>query len=120
MMNLKNILLVNGASTALSGAILLVIPQTLSALFGVSDKGYFIAVGLFFAVFGGYVFRQALGTDISRKKLRFITITDWLWVLLSVVLIISLHGFVSVTGLLIIGFIAFWVALMAFLEGRYI
>ncbi len=119
-MNLKNVLLINGTSTTLAGAVLLIIPQTLSNLFGLSGDGYFIAVGLFFAVFGLFVLAQAFKTDVNKRGLRFITIVDWLWVLLSVVIIISSHALISVTGLLIVGVIACWVALMAFLEGRHI
>lgn len=120
MMNLNNVLFANGASTTLAGVILLIIPNRLSTLFGLSVNGYLIAVGIFFSIFGTFVLYQAFQKNVSKATLRFITTIDWLWVLFSAVLIGLLFETVSPIGLLIIGVIALWVALMAFLEGKYL
>lgn len=120
MMNLNNVLFANGASTTLAGVILLIIPNRLSTLFGLSVNGYLIAVGIFFSIFGAFVLYHAFQRNISMTTLRFITTIDWLWVLFSAVLIGLLAGAVSPIGLLIIGVIALWVALMAFLEGKHL
>lgn len=121
MRNLTNILFVNGISTTVAGIALLATAQGIATLFGFENTGYFIGVGLFFTVFGIYVFLQSVGKkQISRSSLRFITTIDWLWVLLSTVLIITLHRTISTIGLTIIVAIGLWVALMAFLEGKHL
>jgi hypothetical protein len=120
MMNLNNVLFANGASTTLAGVILLIIPNRLSTLFGLSVNGYLIAVGIFFSIFGAFVLYQAFQWNVSKATLRFITTIDWLWVLISAALIGILLGTVSPIGLLIMVIIALWVALMAFLEGKYL
>ena len=119
MMTLNNVLFVNGATTTLAGVALLAMPTWLSSLFDVNDKVYFTAVGIFFVFFGLFVLYHAFQKNIEKSKLRFITAADWVWVVVSIVLIISLHGTISTAGIFIIGAIALWVALMAFLEGKY-
>ncbi|HMR84573.1 MAG TPA: hypothetical protein PKE30_15625 [Niabella sp.] len=120
MQNLKKILLINGVSTAFAGLILLAIPEKVSGWFGISTAMYFLAVGIFFTLFGVFVFYQAISKHVSKSSLVFITIVDWLWVIISIALIVSLQATITSSGLAIIIAIAAWVALMAFLEGRHL
>lgn len=119
MLKLKSILLLNGASTTLAGVILLILSGTIAMLFGVAATDYFIATGIFFTLFGIYVFYQSRQKGISKGSVKLITIIDWLWVLISIALVILLYGSITALGVGLIIAIAVWVAVMALLEGKY-
>lgn len=118
MLSLQNILRFNGINTTLAGLILFFLPNTFANWFGLPEAGYFIATGVFFALFGIYVLYVARKESASRNQLAFITFVDWTWVAFSLILILALFNTITAAGLAIIATIAIWVAVMAYLEGE--
>lgn len=120
MNELNKILVLNGASTTLAGILLLIFPNQLSAIFGMDLNTYFISVGLFFTVFGIFVLFNGFQKKTSTSNLRFITAVDWLWVIVSAIIIVALYDKITMFGMLIVVAIALWVLVMAILEGKFL
>ena len=116
MITLKNVLLLNAASSGVTGLILAALPGTVASLFEVTQTFPFVAVGLFLVFFAGLVFYAATRQVVNRPLIRFIVLLDFLWVVSSI-LIVSLQPLViSFLGYSLISAVAAWVALMAFLQ----
>lgn len=116
MITLKNVLLLNAASSGVTGLILAALPGTVAPLFEVTQTFPFVAVGLFLVFFAGLVFYAATRQVVTRLLIWSIVLLDFLWVVSSL-LIVSLQLLViSFLGYLLISGVAAWVALMAFLQ----
>ncbi|NIJ51593.1 hypothetical protein [Dyadobacter arcticus] len=118
MLTLKNVLIINALTSGATGLLLAIFPSYIAELFGSSQNIAFIAVGLFLAVFAVIVFSQSRRNPLSKSWIKFIIALDILWVLESVMIIATQMFGLTSLGYLLIGAVAFWVALMAFLQIR--
>ncbi len=116
MKTLKTVLLINAISSGATGLGLVVLPGLFAGLFATSALMPFVATGLFLIAFAMMVFLEGRRAAVSITWVRFIVIMDTVWVLLSV-LIVAFQAFdISLIGYLMIGAVALWVGLMAFLQ----
>ena len=118
MITLKNVLTINALTSGATGLLLAIFPSYLAGIFGISQSIPFIATGIFLFVFAAIVFSQSRRNPMSKGWITFIIALDILWVLESVMIIAVQMFSLSITGYLLIGAVAFWVALMAFLQIR--
>lgn len=113
---LKNVLLINALSCAATGLLLFLVPDHAADLFGTVHAWPFIATGLFLLAFGVFVFIQSRKQQPDRAWVKFIIGLDILWVLDSLIILVPALFGLSVIGYVLIGAVAAWVGLMAFLQ----
>lgn len=116
MITLKNVLKVNGISSGATGIGLMVFSGFFAALFDVTTRVPFVAVGLFLSVFASFVMITALQEHLRLKWVKTIIALDVSWVLGSVVAVIWLNGTISMIGIMLIILVAVWVGAMAILQ----
>ena len=117
MISLKNILLLNGASSGATGVLLLAFSRFFANLFQVSSTMAFTCVGIFLIVFGAFVIWASMG-DINRKTIQLIITLDTIWVGLSFIVAIFFYDEISLIGSVLIEVVAIWVAAMAILQTK--
>lgn len=118
MARLKNVLFINAASSAATALLLVVFPGFFASLFGVSTRPPFIGVGIFLLLFAIYVFLQSRNEQAEPNKIRFIIALDIIWVVGSLAIILPQFFGLTVIGYSLIGGVALWVAMMAYLQTR--
>ena len=116
-MSLKNILLLNGASSGATGVLLLAFSRFFANLFQVSSTIAFTAVGIFLIVFAACVIWVAMG-DMNRRTVQLIITLDTIWVGLSFIVAIFFYDEISLIGSVLIEVVAIWVAAMAILQTK--
>jgi len=119
-MKLKNILLLNGISSGLTGLLLLLFSSKLSDLFNLMNNQYFIFVGGFLVLFSIYVCLTAMKLKQNLLKVKSIVVLDLAWVIGSVVIIGFGYHTISWIGIVLIIGIAIWVGTMALLQHLYL
>jgi hypothetical protein len=118
MLNLKNVLLLNALSSGATGLLLVLFPGYVANLFGTGITVPFTAVGIFLLLFALLVFLQSSKTPLCKGWVKAIIALDVLWVVESFFIVFpKMFGFTTL-GYILIGAVAFWVALMAFLQMR--
>jgi 4-hydroxybenzoate polyprenyltransferase len=118
MTSLKNVLLINGASSGATGLILIAFGRFVAAIFGVSQPQPFWAVGIFLIAFAALVIAEGLQPSPRQNRVILITTLDTLWVIGSVA-IAALQMFnLSAMGYVLVSGVALWVAAMAVLQAR--
>ncbi|HEV8513527.1 MAG TPA: hypothetical protein VGQ59_09625 [Cyclobacteriaceae bacterium] len=117
MMSLKNILLLNGASSGATGVLLLAFSRFFANLFQISSTIAFTVVGIFLIVFTAVVIWVSIG-DINRRTVRLIITLDTIWVGLSFIVAIIFYDEISLIGSVLIEIVAIWVAAMAILQTK--
>jgi hypothetical protein len=116
MMRLKNVLLVNALTSGATGLLLILFKASVAQLFGSAMQWPFIAAGIFLVVFAIMVFAQSRKQQVSKGWVKLIIALDIMWVVESAIILLpQLFGLTSI-GYALIGAIALWVALMAFLQ----
>lgn len=116
MITLKNVLIVNALSSGATGLLLVTFPSYAAKIFGLSQSTPFLAVGIFLIAFAAIVFSQSRKNPLQKGWIKFIIALDVLWVLESMTIIApQMFGLTSL-GYLLIGAVAMWVALMAYLQ----
>ncbi|HYG38711.1 MAG TPA: hypothetical protein VD908_08835 [Cytophagales bacterium] len=118
MKTLKNILLINGVSSGVTGIGLILFAGFIAEIFEVSVLEPFWGTGLFLVIFASMVIYEALQNPIRRERIRLIISLDVIWVIGSVILVLLNLENISLVGHLLIVAVAFWVALMAYLQSR--
>lgn len=118
MTRLENVLLVNAISSGATGLLLILFPGFIAGIFGVSQTLPFTGVGIFLVLFALWVFSHSRKVPRQPKGVRWIIIIDITWVIGSLVIIFPQLFGLSSTGYLLIGAVAIWVALMAFLQSK--
>lgn len=116
MITLKQVLLLNALSSGLTGLLLLIMPKPIAEIFEVSASEPFMVTGAFlvlFALLVGYAATRPLPAASLVKAIIFL---DCLWVLASVLLLLSGMFHMSQWGYLLIAGVAAWVGLMAYLQ----
>ena len=115
-MRLKNVLLVNALTSGATGLLLILFKTSVAQLFGSATQWPFIAAGIFLVVFAIMVFAQSRKQQVSKGWVKLIIALDIMWVVESAIILLpQLFGLTSV-GYALIGAVALWVALMAFLQ----
>ncbi|SHL92415.1 hypothetical protein SAMN05444266_105487 [Chitinophaga jiangningensis] len=117
-MTLKNVLLINGISSGITGCLLVAMPAFFANLFAVSNTTPFSEVGIFLVLFALFVLIAAFRNPVQKSWARLITGLDITWVIASVVLVAIVFSSISVIGSVLIVGVAAWVGLMAFLQGK--
>ncbi|GHN03011.1 hypothetical protein WSM22_45000 [Cytophagales bacterium WSM2-2] len=117
MMPLKNVLLINGVSSGVTGVGLLLFADFFSGLFQINSVALFAGVGIFLIAFAGFVIMVALG-NTNRSKVQVIITLDILWTLTSFLLVVVANREISTMGNTLILAVAIWVAAMAFLQTK--
>ena len=118
MATLKNILMLNALSSALSGFLLLVFAPAIADIFSVDQRLPFYITGAVLILFAGYIIYESLQKPVRPGRIALIYTLDALWVLGSVV-IVALGLFnLSQAGYMLIGGVAIWVATMAYLQWK--
>ena len=116
MTTLKNVLLINAATSGLTGAGLILFPFPIATVFGTAESAPFTATGIFlfiFAAFVGFVGSQRI---IRQSLVRIIITLDILWVTASLAIVILQVFGLTILGYALISAVAGWVALMAYLQ----
>ncbi|PST83621.1 hypothetical protein C7T94_13865 [Pedobacter yulinensis] len=117
MLNLKNTLFVNAASSGATGILLIIFSNETARLFGLQAAGPFTATGIFLVAFAALVFAAA-GKHTHAGLVQLVTMLDLLWVAASVLLVLFAGSSFSGLGIGAVLAVAGWVALMAFLQVR--
>ena len=116
MTTLRNVLIINAASSGVTGLILMIVPGFIAGLFETSNTQPFIGVGIFLVAFAFLVFRVSLQKPLRFATVWFIIAVDSLWILTSIS-VITLRLFdISTLGYVFIAAVAAWVMLMAYLQ----
>jgi hypothetical protein len=118
MISLKNVLLINGVSSGITGLLLVAFGSTAAGLFGVAQPQAFWGVGIFLMAFAALVVAEGRQTHPREKQVRFIIVLDTLWVVMSLAIVVLQLFNLSVLGYALVGAVAGWVGLMAYLQTR--
>lgn len=116
MTTLKNVLLVNAVSSGATGVGLIIIPDVIANLFEVSKISPFVGVGVFLMAFAAAVYLVSRRTPSNENAVRLIIFLDSIWVAGSIGIIMFQLPVLSKVGYLIVGAVAAWVGLMAYLQ----
>ncbi|MEO6285237.1 MAG: hypothetical protein ABIN80_10885 [Dyadobacter sp.] len=116
MTTLKNVLIINALSSGATGLILATFPSYIAGLFGAAQTMPFVAVGVFLLIFAAIVFTQGRKNPLSTGWIKLIIVLDILWVVESLMIIATEMFGLTPLGYCLIGAVALWVALMAFLQ----
>jgi hypothetical protein len=116
MTTLKNVLLLNGISSAATGMILLVFAREVAKLFGVLENEVFVATGMFLLLFGGIVVYVSRKSTLQSTLVFVIIALDILWVLSSIAIVLLGLFTLSTLGYALIMGVAAWVGVMAYLQ----
>lgn len=116
MLPLRTTLLVNAISSGATGSLLAFFPGMVADIFGVTEKTYFLEVGIFLVLFAAFVIFVATRKPIKIRSVMLVTTLDLLWVLGSMVAVFMLAGIVSTIGIVLIIAVAAWVSMMALLQ----
>lgn len=116
MKKLNNVLMINGASSGVTGIGLIAFAEFIASLFGVTSTLPFTLVGLFLVVFGIVVINEGRKPSVAPAMLKLIITLDVSWVIVSIVIVaLQLFG-LTLIGYLLISGVAAWVGLMAYLQ----
>jgi hypothetical protein len=116
MTTLRNVLMINAITSGITGLILVAVPGFVANLFATSNTTVLVGVGIFLVAFAAMVFITSLQHPLSGKTVSLIVVLDALWVLTSLGIIMLQLLDVSTLGYFLIGGVAAWVALMAYLQ----
>ena len=116
MKTLKNVLIINALSSGATGLGLIVAPRFVANLFEVSLTLPFVAVGVFLSLFASMVYWVSRKDPLNESAVRLIIILDSMWVAGSIIIILFQLFELSNLGYLVIGAVAAWVGLMAWLQ----
>lgn len=116
MKTLRNVLLINGASSGATGLLLAAAPGLFANLFETTVTAPFVGTGIFLLAFAVFVIAEGRRKELNPARVRLIILLDTLWVVASVVSIVLGVFAISALGYAMIGAVALWVALMAYLQ----
>lgn len=118
MIPLKNVLLINGASSGVTAIGLIALPNSMADLFEIAYSSVFIGVGIFLLAFATFVLVEAGKLQINANRVRMIIALDVIWVLASLFTVTMTLTNVSAIGHVLIIAVAAWVAAMVFLQAK--
>lgn len=117
-MRLKNVLLVNGASSGATGVLLVAFARFIADLFQVTSAMPFVSVGVFLVLFAMLVISVAMNANGQTKKVQVIIVLDVVWTVTSFLFVIFFHDEIPMIGNALIIGVALWVAAMAYLQTK--
>ena len=117
---LRAVLKVNGATSIISGLLLIFLSDPIAQLLSASESVVLVYVGIGLVIFSISVFVNARVAEIKRNQVQFIILQDWLWVVGGVALILFQFFNLSVVGYVLIGVMAVAVGTYAILQGKYL
>ncbi len=117
MITLKNVLLLNGISSGVTGIGLVVFAPSIASITGLNSSLVWYTVGVFLIAFALFVLSAAMRPLPGHKSVRIITTLDVSWVIGSLIVVMSPIEF-TIIGRIAIIMVALWVALMALLQYR--
>ncbi len=118
MISLKNVLIINGATSGATGIGLAIFAEWMADLFQITSTEIFTEIGIFLIVFSALAIATALKASTHVTLVRFITALDLLWVITSFIVIVSLSHRISLLGNFIIAGVALWVTVMAVMQTK--
>lgn len=113
---LRRALRANFAFSSLSAAVLILGAGRLSPLFNLSSNLLLMGVGLSLLMFAGILFFTFSRPNIDRRLASLIITLDGLWVAGSLLLLVTLGGSITRTGVYVIAGVAVVVGLLAVLQ----
>ena len=116
---LRITLKLNAAFSILSG-LLLVFNKPMIDKMGIGNYTTPMIVGMGLVVFGCYVLYQSLIRQISIQQVRLIILSDLIWVLVSIVVLLVRPWSLSSIGYGLIMAVAVTVGLFGFFQNRYL
>jgi hypothetical protein len=116
MISLKNVLLINGVSSGITGAALVVLGNFVAGIFGVAQPQPFWAVGVFLVAFAILVISEGLKTSANPKRVQLIITLDITWVVASFLVVVLQVFDISFVGNILITAVGLWVTAMAWLQ----
>ncbi len=116
MKTLRNVLLTNALTSGATGLALVAVPGLFADLFSTSLRSPFVGTGLFLMAFAAFVLMEERRRELNVSRVRLIIVLDTLWVVSSLFIIVSNTLAISAVGYFMIGAVALWVALMAYLQ----
>jgi hypothetical protein len=118
MTTLKNVLLLNGVSSGATALLLVLFPSAIATIFGTTSTLPFIGAGIFLLIFAAFVLNESRQNPLRTGMIKIILVLDILWVIDSLALVVFQLFDLSFWGYLLIGGVALWVAVMAFLQQK--
>ncbi len=113
---LKNVLLINALTSGATGLLLVFFPGLAADLCGATISWPFMVAGIFLVLFAALVFSQSRKQVVQKGWVKLIIALDIIWVIESLVIVVPQLFGLSFLGYFLIGAVAGWVALMAFLQ----
>ncbi len=112
----KNILLANALFSGLSGIILSVFYRQIAQMIGVSLPGLLLFTGIGLVLFAALLISLYYKAEISQWVAQLIIISDWSWVISSVLVLTIFPDVLTETGNWLVAIIALIVGYFAFAQ----
>ena len=116
---LQIVLYTNAAFSLLSGLIMVTANGYLSRMFHIESKLPFYLIGSGLIAFAALVSWTAKHKVDNRKQVLSISIADFIWVLASIIVIVTSAFEISINGYITIGIIAFIVFLFGMFQLKF-
>jgi len=116
MPSLKNVLLINAASSGLTGLILALLSGLVAGVFETDNRLPFVGVGLFLIAFSFLVLLAGFQNPLRERMVALIVWLDVTWVIVSLGIVALRPLAISTIGYVLIALVAGWVMLMAYLQ----
>ena len=116
---LSFVLKTNAIFSILNGVGMLFFHNQIANFMGIGYPKILLVVGITLLLFGALVYKTGSDNIISKKMVKFIIVQDWLWVIGSILLIITQAFGINRIGFILIGVVAVIVADFAFFQQRF-
>lgn len=116
MLTLKNVLTINALSSGVTGLLLIVLSSSFAQWFEVQSTSIFTGTGVFLVTFAVFVYAVGHRKPIDSRLVKLIIGLDITWVVASLLVMVVDYSFISGLGLFLIAAVAFWVAVMVYLQ----
>lgn len=110
----------NAFFSTFSGLALIFFHQQLAVWMNIPMPKILLGIGIILLGFALLVYKTATADIIDPKKVKFIILQDWLWVIGSILLIATQAFGINQTGCIVIGVVAVIVADFAFFQQRFL
>lgn len=117
---LKNVLVGNALFSMISGLAAVLFNRELGKFMNIENELILQIIGGGLIVFGAFVLSQAIAKKVNLLLIKSIILQDWLWVIVSILIIILQLFNLNFNAYLLIGIIAMIVANFAFLQGKHL
>ncbi len=113
---LRNVLLANAAFSAISGLSFILFTEAFSNFLGWSNIWILPAIGIGLLGFAFIVYQNAMNTQVNSAKISSIITADIVWVILSVIILVTNVVSLTPEGKWAVGILADTVATFALLQ----